>query len=173
MSGTCSCWDRQNPRPEDALRLAVRLTGEPIQREDGWIHETGGILMADGTGIELEVSRFANPYLEMCRAYIANASTLQAIGGAVRSTGGRDNPVTVWILSKTIVPWPIDDLFRWEGRGPQSDGADGSKGDGNWRALSDAAGFYRDLFSSVTAAQKAYQRARGSRTNCHLATFPG
>ena len=123
--------------------------------------------MADGTGIELEVSRFANPYLEMCRAYIANASTLQAIGRCRALNRRVDSPVTVWILSKTIVPWPIDDLLRWRDVALSPMERMAARGM-ELESPSDAAAFYHDLFSSVTAAQKAYQRARGSRTNCHL-----
>ena len=149
---------QQNPDPKETRRLAACITGEPAPLQT-WVKETGGILMADGTGIELEVSRFADPTLEMIRSQIADSSVIQAVGRCRPVNRTADTPVTVWVLSKIILPWPVNDLFRWEdvaldpvermeARGVLTD------------SPSVAAALFPDLFPTPEATKKAIQRHR-------------
>jgi hypothetical protein len=151
---------QQNPSPEACRRFAAALTGDPIQPET-WVRKTGGILMQDGSGIALEVSRFQNPVMEMVRAHISDSSIIQDYDRprGVRRTEA--NPVTIFLMSKIIVPFPVDNLLDW--KDVSLSAGERMKARGVWTlSAMTAHALFPDLFCSEDAAK---------RRNCVSAKF--
>jgi hypothetical protein len=143
--------------PEATRTMAVQLTGRPIPLEDP-VRALRGVLMADGSGIEIEITRFNNPDLEMIRAAITDAAAIQAVGrgrGLNREAG---NPLTVWVMADVIVPWPVSDISRWNdvALNPVERMAARKAA---LMGATDAAKAYPDLFPNREAASKAIFRA--------------
>jgi hypothetical protein len=178
---------QQNPSPPDTRRLSACVTGSPVP-EEKWISRTGGILMSDGTGVELEVSRFPNPMSERMRAQVAEASIVQAVGRGRAVNRTADNPLTIWSLSKTILPWPVDTLLRWEDEALGLRARTAARGV-EFECPAHAAAFYPDLFPrrpkdddppdapkySVKGANQAYLRSKneGGEVNNYDIPFIG
>jgi hypothetical protein len=101
--------------------------------------------MSDGTGVELTVSRFPDPMSERMRAQVAEASIVQAVGRGRAVNRTADNPLTIWSLSKTILPWPVDVLLRWEEEALGLRERTAARGV-EFECPAHAAAFYPDLF---------------------------
>ena len=115
--------------------------------------------MADGTGVELEVSRFESPALEMVRSQIADASVIQAVGRCRPVNRTPDTPVTIWVLSKILLPWPVNDVCRWED--VALDPVERMAARGVWTDSSCiAAALFPQLFPTPGAAKLAIHRHR-------------
>ena len=99
--------------PRDQLLQARALTGKAIQPETP--HKTSrGALMADGTGVAINVRAYADPDLEAVRTAVTDTEVVQAIGRGRGVNRDAEQPLTVWLLADVVTPLPVDNLVRWE-----------------------------------------------------------
>jgi hypothetical protein len=146
------------PDPEDARRYASCLTGKPVPSET-WSRVTAGILMADRSGVELKVSQFEHPELEMVRAAVADASIVQAFGRARAVNRTADTLLTAWVLSRCILPWPVDNLELWGDAALSPVMRMLARGMA-FESPGDAHLVFPDLFRTPAAAKMAFMRER-------------
>lgn len=100
-------------RPEIHRVMAMALTGRPIAPQQP--HQASrGVLLADGTGLAMQVRVYADPDAEAVRAAVTDAEIVQAIGRGRGVNRDSSRPLTVWLLADVVVPMPVDDLVRWQ-----------------------------------------------------------
>jgi putative DNA primase/helicase len=118
--------------------------------------------MSDGTTATLQVRAYADPDLEALRVAITDAAVLQAAGRGRAVNRTAETPLSLFILADVVVPMPVKRIARWADvrLSPQQRmAARGIVTD----SPTDAWRFYPDLFSSMEAAKKAFQRtSRGT-----------
>ncbi len=99
--------------PRDQLLQARALTGKAIQPETP--HKTTrGVLLADGSGVSINVRAYADPDLEALRIAVTEAEVIQAIGRGRGVNRDADRPLTVWLMADVLTPLPVENLVRWE-----------------------------------------------------------
>ena len=103
---------RPLPQPVVHRRLAMALTGRPIQPQDPHL-ETRGQLMADGTGTPMQVRVYADPDLEALRVAIVDTEVIQAIGRGRAVNRTAATPLVVFVHAGVVVPLPVKRVVRW------------------------------------------------------------
>ena len=148
---------RPQPSPNDTRAMAAQLTGKPVPLADP-VRATRGVLMTDGRGVAIEVSRFDDPDLEAIRAAVTDAAIVQAGGRGRGCNRTADRPLDLWVMGNVITPWPVTDVSNWPDLALNPVVRMLARGALLTNA-SDAAKGYDDLFVSSDAARKAFQRA--------------
>jgi hypothetical protein len=145
------------PAPDDTRRKAAQLTGKAIA-EETTTYAQRGVLMADGSGVEIRVSRYDNPDLELIRTAVADAAIVQAVGRGRGANRTAETPLDVWVFGQVIHPYPVADISRWNdvALNPVERMAARKAA---LMGATDAAKAYPDLFPTAEAARKAIHRA--------------
>jgi len=118
-----------------------------------------GVLVADGTGAAVEVSRFENADAEAVRSAVTDDAIVQAVGRGRGVNRDASRPLDVWIMGNVVTPWPVADIHRWQDIALTSVMRMLARGV-VLRSAADAHKAYPDLFSTPKAAEKAFDRAK-------------
>ena len=149
---------RPLPDARDVRAMAMALTGRVIEPENGQ-RESRGVLMADGSGVAMNVRTFADPDMEALRAAITDTALVQ---GAGRGRGVRreaDTPLHVFVFADVVMPFPVNRLVAWEHVRLNVVQRMLARGAALF-SPSDAARVYPDLFGSPDAARMALNRCQ-------------
>ena len=147
---------RPQPNPGDTREMAAQLTGRPVPLANP-ARVTAGILMADGSGVAIEVSRFDDPDAEAIRAAVCDAAIVQAVGRGRGVNRTATAPLNVWLMGDVVTPWPVNQISRWADVALRPFERMAARGLllENCR---DMARCYPDLFVSAKAAEHARNR---------------
>jgi putative DNA primase/helicase len=147
---------RTLPNSEDTRRMALSLFGRVVPAEDA-VETPAGVLMDDGTGTEIIGRAYTNEHLETIRWACADAEVIQAAGRGRGVNRTEDNPLRVFLMTDSVVPFAVRSVEAWADAEPTCL-------DEMWMAggvlfsPSDAATMYPDLFANEESAKKALQR---------------
>ena len=152
---------RPLPQPTVHRRMAMALTGRPIPAEQPH-SETRGQRMTDGSGTAMQVRAYADPDLEALRVAITDNEVLQAAGRGRAINRTAPTPLALFIMADVVVPMPVKRILRWTDARPTVQQRMAARGLA-LESPTDASRLYPDLFSSMEAAKKAFQRtSRGT-----------
>ena len=149
---------RPLPDPRELRPAALALTGRPIPVEAPH-QETRGALMADKSGLAINVRAYADPDLEALRTAISDAEVVQAIGRGRGINRTANTPLDVFVFADVALPLLINRLVRWPDVRLDPIGRMAARG-AVFASPADAAKAYPDLFPTVEAAKKALQRSK-------------
>jgi putative DNA primase/helicase len=147
---------RPQPGPADTRNMAAQLTGRPVPLADP-ARATAGVMMADGSGVAIEVSRFDDPDLEAIRAAVTDAAIIQAVGRGRGVNRTAADPLDVWVLGNVIAPWPVAEIMRWPDVALRPVMRMAARGLVPENAA-DRARLYPDIYPSPDAARQARKR---------------
>ena len=148
---------RPLPDAYELRTMGLALTGRPIAPETGQ-KEAFGALMADGTGVGINVRAYANPDLEALRVAITESEVMQAIGRGRGVNRDAASPLDVFILADVALPLPLTRLAAWNSVCPDVLMRMAARGV-LLTGPTDAQRAYPDLFPTAEAARKALKRA--------------
>lgn len=104
------------PMPEEhgLARMAAALTAQPVAGRYDLTGETERLVSASGglwwrTGY---ASRHPDPMAQTLLESIRDGEVMQAVGRA--RAVNRAEPVTVWLLSDAVMPWPVELAEIWQ-----------------------------------------------------------
>jgi type III secretion system FlhB-like substrate exporter len=146
------------PGPGDARSMAVALDGQPLEIEAPATAEVPAVL-ASGMAVEIRVSMFKTPEIEMVAKAIGWAQIVQAAGRTRATNRTENNPLDIYIASNAELPWPCEEVRQWKDIEPTSVQRTFARGV-IFESPADAYRFYRDIFPTEEAAKKAFQRER-------------
>ncbi|WP_140886694.1 hypothetical protein [Muricoccus nepalensis] len=147
---------RPRPRSDQVRVLAAALTGEPVEVAESQ-RETRGVRLTEGRSGTVEVRAYANPAAELVSTAITDAEIVQGIGRARGINRTEQDPVRVWLFADVVTPLLVDELLDWRDLAPGSVERMACRGI-FLASPSDAARAYPDLFGTVEAGKKAFQR---------------
>lgn len=148
---------RPRPRSDQVRVLAAALTGEPVEVAESH-RETRGVRLTEGRSGTVEVRTYANPAAETVSAAITDAEVVQAIGRARGINRTEADPVRVWLLADVVTPLLVDELLDWNDLAPGPVERMACRGV-FLASPSDSARAYPDLFGTIEAAKKTFQRS--------------
>lgn len=144
------------PRPEDVGALIARITGKAPSLDSGSV--LAGVEVRErGFGL-LPVRRYADATAEAVRAAVADAELIQAIGRARGVNRTAENPVDVVVFANAAPAGLVVDSIRpWAEVQPCAVDRMALRGL-VVESPADARRVWADLFPSIAAAKKAWQR---------------
>ena len=148
---------RPMPNPRATAEIVKQLFGrwvEPVEPAE----VPAGLMMADGSRRTILTRRFENPHMDAVRRAIADDNVVQAIGRVrgIRRTAA--SPVTVFLLSDVVTPYPLKAVTDWPSLALSPVERMAARGV-ILDSPVDAARAYPDLFATPKAAEHAIRRA--------------
>ena len=140
--------------------MVKQLFGRWAEAEN-MVEVQAALLMADGSARTITTRRFASPDLELIRRSIADDNVVQAVGRVRGIRRTEANPVTVFLFTDTVTPFPVSTLTDWPTIELDRVNQMAARGV-ILQSPADAAKAYPDLFKDARAA---YDALRASRSN--------
>ena len=146
------------PIPVDCRRASVAVWGKPLAVENPVFAKVPAVLTS-GAAVEISVNMFKTPELEAVARAIGRAQIIQSAGRTRAPNRTEDTTLDIYILSNVELPWPCEEVRKWDDVEPNSVQRMFARGVIFERSM-DAHRFYPDLFPTEEGAKKAFQRER-------------
>jgi putative DNA primase/helicase len=150
---------RTMPSPSAAEDMAEALTGEAIERLEGWYPGADCTReMADGTAVAVQADRHPHPVAEAIRWQIAEGELVQIIGRARGVNRTEADPVDVLVMTSVPLPVPLNEIIAAAHLAPSPADLMLAAGGVVLSDPTDAAAAYPHVWATRKAAKSAMER---------------
>lgn len=150
---------RTQPPPQAVEQMREALSGEGIQRSEGYYPQADAIREgADGKAELVSADRHPDPLAEAIRWQICEGELIQLIGRGRGVNRTAADPLDVFVLTDVPLPLPVDRIITANDLELTIAEAQLAAGGAAFATPAHALAAYPDMWKSPDAARKAFQR---------------